>query len=115
MAAVRIGKIKLKAGGAEVRILERPTRPDGESWAGAIVQAAQTVASFEEPGTELIGFFVIGFYSDGGRSSGFRWDPVKAPFDRRLLPGFAAEIIREDLITEDCARTIVNRSNGYED
>lgn len=115
MNGCRIGKIKLKAGGAEVRILERPERPDGESWAGAIVQNAQNIAGFSESGCELAGYFIIGLFSDGGHASGFRWDSTKVPFDRRLLPGFVAEIVREKLITEACARTLVNQANGYED
>lgn len=100
MSAARIGKVRLKKGGAELRILDRKSNdPGGENWRGKIMAHARSVASYEENGSELVGFLVIGFFSDGAHSLGWRWDANRSPIPRRLLPAYVADLIREDLIT----------------
>lgn len=43
-----------------------------------------------------------------------RWGG-ESQFNRCLLPGYIAEVIRRDLITEPEACRAVNRANGFEE
>lgn len=83
----------------ELHVLNREEREDGENWRGKIVQHARDIASYDKVGSELVGFLVIGFFSDGSHSIGFRVDKDKLPFPRRLLPAYVSELIREDVVT----------------
>lgn len=100
MAAARIGKIRLKAGGAEVRILhqEQPN-PGGENWRGKLIEHARKIASYSGPKSDLVGYVIVGLYSDGGHASSVRWDRNRTPIPRRLMPSYVAEIVREEMVT----------------
>ena len=100
MSAARIGKIRLKKGGAEVRVLNRKTPHHGENWCGKIVDNARGIASYDREGSRLIGYFIVGLFSDGSHSSAWRYDPDLSPIPRRLLPAYVSEVIREDIITD---------------
>jgi hypothetical protein len=80
-----------------------PTPGSGPSW----------------PSCSLVGFCVIGLFSDGAASVGLRWDKKRSPIPTALMPQYIAEVIRRDLITapeaEEQACHVVNRSNGWED
>ena len=65
-----------------------------ENWRGKMVEHAKSIASVD--GT-LDGFIVLGLWSDGKRSLGYRL-PSRIP--RELLPAYFAEIIRTDAITQ---------------
>jgi hypothetical protein len=99
----RIGKVTLK-GGAQLQIFPTKLNPHGESYPGRLIAHAKMVAGYEKPGSDLIGFMVIGFFSDGSHSSGVRWDVERSPVPRRMMPGYAAEIVREELLTIDLAQ-----------
>jgi hypothetical protein len=121
MGVARIGRIRHKDGGADVRII-RQTTPDKageENWCGQIVKSARTIAEQGSPTSELVGFFVIGLFSDGAYSMGLRWDHDRSPIPRSLMPAYVEELIRQDLISRpDAERTacnVVNRANGYGD
>lgn len=62
---------------------------------------------------------VLGFFSDGSVSSGFRWNNKRSPIPRSLMPAYVAEVVRRDLVTspeaEEVAAKVVNRANGYMD
>ena len=75
-----------------------------ENLRGKIIEEARDIAEQEEDGSKLDGFVVIGFFSDGARSCGFRV-PKRIP--RELLPSYVAEILRRDAITEDEARSVL--------
>lgn len=97
---VRIGKIRMKAGGAEVRVLDRSAdAANGENWRGMLVRHARDIASYEREDSRLVGFVVIGLFSDGGHSLGFRYDPESSLIPRRLLPAYIEELIRADMVT----------------
>lgn len=114
MGLARIGKIRLKAGGAEVRILRRDTPDDDgrENWRGKIVDNARGIASYSQPDSELVGYFVMGLFSDGSSSVAFRYDPKRSPIPRALLPAYIAEVLRRDMITYGEAVEVVNRTLG---
>lgn len=119
MSAARIGKIKLKSGGAEVRVLHRDApNLNGDNWRGDIVRHAREIAGLGSPGSDLVGFVVIGLFSDGCSSLGYAWDKDRVPVPRTLLPAYVAEVIRRDLITsneaESVACRVVNRANGFD-
>lgn len=96
--AARIRSIRPK--NTETNIVMFPTvTPNhiagtSENWRGKMVEHAKSIASVE--GT-LDGFIVLGLWSDGGRSLGFRL-PSRIP--RELLPSYFAEIIRTDAVTQ---------------
>lgn len=117
MSAARIGKIRMKAGGAEVRLIRQETQDaDGsENWRGRILSSARAMADFSEPDRELVGYFVMGMFSDGSVSTGWRYDPARSPLPRALMPAYVAEVVRQDMITEPEACDAVNRANGFPD
>jgi hypothetical protein len=97
--AARIGRIRMKNGGADVRVLHRSEpNPDNESWRGKIIENAKAVASYDEDGSELVGFLVIGIFSDGQTSVGFRYDKKRCPVPLSLMPAWVAELVRRDMV-----------------
>ena len=101
MAQARIGKIKLKTGGAEVRVLDRQLRNDGENWRGLTIRHARMIAE-HQPDEEMVGFVVVAMFSDGGYSSSSRMD-ADATIGRTLLPSYVAEVVRRDVLMEPIA------------
>jgi hypothetical protein len=117
MPHARIGKVRMKSGGAEVRILAQDA--PRENYCGEIVRCAKIVADYSEPNSELVGYVVIGMFSDGMSSVGLRWDNKRSPVPRALAPSYFAELIRRDLVTDPEAEVVacrvVNRANGFDD
>lgn len=118
MGLARIGRVRMKGGGADVRVLRSRLAPDGQNWCGKIVEHARSVAAMDDAASQLVGFCVVGLFSDGASSVGFRYDPKSSPIPRALIPAFIAEVLRRDMVTapeaEEVACTVVNRSNGFE-
>lgn len=113
MSAARIGRIRMKNGGAEVRLIRQETpNPDGENWRGDIVRCARNIAGHSKPGSELVGFVVLGLFADGATSIGWRYDYERAMVPRAVLPAWIAEVIRRDLITHPEAVETFNRFEG---
>ncbi len=100
MAQARIGKIRLKAGGAEVRVLNRDLRPDGETYRGLIVQQARMIAE-NEP--DMVGFVVVGIFADGSYDCGLRLDG-DAVIGRTMLPSYVADILSKEALIEPAVR-----------
>lgn len=105
--AARIGRIRMKNGGADVRVLQSKPGPDGsDDWRGAVVRNARAVAEFATDDAPLVGYLLIGFYDDGTNSVGFRYDSEnKNAIPTNLIPAWTAEIIRRHLITAEQAKT----------
>lgn len=96
----RIGKVRLKSGGAELRIFDRVAKDlGGENWCGKIVENARTIAGYDAEDSRLVGYFILGLFSDGSHSTAYRYDPKRSPIPRRLPPGYVTEALREDMIT----------------
>lgn len=102
MAAARIRTIRLKSGGAELRILrqELPDNDGKENWCGRAMAAARKCTEFSTPESELCGFVVVGFYTDGATSLGYRMDPARSGVPGALVPSYVAELIRRDVVTK---------------
>jgi hypothetical protein len=105
----RIGRVRMKNGGADVRLLEsKPGLDGGDDWRGAIVRNARTVAEQGTTESPLAGYVLVGVFQDGSASVGYRYDPDTCPIPRSLFPSWLAEIIRRDLITDNSARDVFN-------
>lgn len=109
MNGCRIGKIKLKAGGAEVRILERPLQHAPDSCAGTMLRHARALAE-EDEGGEMVAMMVVAIWRHGGHSFGYRYDE-DCPVSRKLLPSYVAEMVRADLVTDAIAVNVFNRED----
>lgn len=105
----RIGRIRMKNGGADVRVLNRePVNPDGEDWRGKIITNARAIAEQASEDAPLVGYVVLGLYADGGSSIGYRYDFERCPVPRMFIPAWVAEIIRRDIIVGPEAKNVFN-------
>jgi len=106
----RIGRIRMKNGGAEVRVLTSKPGPDGaDDWRGAIVRNARAVAEMGTNDNPLAGYVLVGIFEDGGTSVGWRYNfEARNAIPRMLLPSWLAEIVRRDLISGNEARGVFN-------
>jgi len=105
----RIGRIRMKSGGADVRVINRePINLDDENWCGKIIANARGVAEQSTDEAPLVGYVVVGLYADGCSSIGYRYDPDRCPVPRSLIPLWIGEILRRDMITNVEAREVFN-------
>lgn len=112
----RIGRVRMKGGGADVVVIDREaTNPDDENWCGKVVQNARSVAEQSTPESPLIGYILIGFYSDGATSVGFRYDPERCAIPRALMPAWISEIVRREMITAPEAEAKFNVMFEWQD
>lgn len=86
------------------KVVELAHKSDEEGWAGTIIKHARMIASQEQEGSDLVGFLIVGVYSDGRHSAGFRWDPERSPIPRRLMPAWMEEVVREEMVTDSAAQ-----------
>jgi hypothetical protein len=107
----RIGRVRMKSGGADVRVLHTPQPNDGgtENWRGKLIEHAKEVAGYEGV---LDGYVVIGLWEDGCRSLAYRFSP-RIPRD--LMPSYVAEMLRRDAITEHEAKETFNSMFEWRD
>lgn len=97
----RIGRIRMKNGGADVHVLDRRAiNPGGEDWRGTIVANARKVAEQSTEAAPLVGYIMVGMYGDGCASVGWRYDWDRCPVPRMVVPTWLAEVLRRDLISE---------------
>lgn len=105
--AARIGRIRMKNGGADVRVLQSALGIDGaDDWRGAIVRNARGVAEMGTKDAPLVGYILLGMFSDGGVSFGYRYDPEAMPIPRALLPAWVAEVTRREMVTATEVREV---------
>lgn len=94
MGHARIGRIRMKNGGADVRILRQVVNADGENLRGKMVSNARAIAA--DP-ADMAGYFVIGLFANGEYSIGFRLR--KDHFiGATLLPSYVAEVLRREVL-----------------
>lgn len=119
MGAVRIGKIRMKSGGAEIRVIDRDSpNHEGSNWRGEVVKAARRAGELGNENSDLVGYVVVGIYSDGSSYVGRAWDSERCTIPRALMPSWLAEVVRREMVTgpeaEAIACEVVNRANGFE-
>lgn len=108
MSHAKIGRIRLKARGADLHLIRQQTPNQGdENWAGELAGFSRRMLDHTETNGPLTGFVAVAFYADGSTCANYRWGD-KAPFNRALLPLYVAEIIRRDVITESEAIHVFN-------
>jgi hypothetical protein len=112
----RIGRVRMKNGGADVRVLDREAvNSKGEDWRGSVVSNARKIAEQATADAPLVGYLVLGIYGDGCSSIGYRYDYAKSPVPRMLIPAWIAEIVRRDIITEPAAADKFNEMFEWTD
>lgn len=108
MGHARIGRIRLKDGGAEVRLIASQSEKEWRDNAAAGLAAfARRVVEFVPENGQITGFIGLGWYEDGSTIAHFHWGD-NAPCNRAFLPEFVAECVRRDVITESEARMVFN-------
>jgi len=87
MAVARIGRVRLKAGGAEVRLLRRetPNRNGDENWAGDLMAGARRAIEFVPENGPISGYVLVAFYADGSTLTSQRWGD-ESPLNRSVHP-----------------------------
>jgi hypothetical protein len=108
----RIGRVKMKEGGADLRIIDGPEHQEGKE--ARILSAARHVADESEPGSTLEGFVIVAFYSDKCRNVIYELDGDHG-LPRELIPAYVTELIRRKIITQAEACDVVNRANGWDE
>lgn len=104
----RIGRIRMKNGGAEVRLLKGGVS-DVPDRRGELMRHARRLAEMSEQSDPLVGHIVIGFYASGKSSVGCFYDGDTCPVPRALLPAWTEELVRRDLVTDPEARDIFDQ------
>lgn len=106
--AARIGRVRMKSGGADVRVLRTPVQPyeEEETYRGAMMRNARAVIETDKV---LAGYLVLGIFDDSSVSLGWRYNyESERAIPRMLLPSWLAEVLRRDLISNDEARDVFN-------
>lgn len=107
---MRLRSVRMKDGGAKVRVLHTPM-PNvcgdvAENYRGKMISAAKFMGDQNGNGSELDGYIVMGLFSDGTSSMGYRF-PERIP--RALVPAYVGEILRRDVITEREAEQVFDK------
>jgi hypothetical protein len=84
----------------KVHVLNRQTPNGNENWRGKLIEHARQIAGYADQKSDLVGYVIIGLFSDGAHSAGARWDAERSPIPRRLLPAYIEEIVREEMIND---------------
>lgn len=65
---------------------------------------------------DIVAYAIVALCADGTPfvGTGCNW-PDEYPCNRHMFVGMATELIRDDMIVDEAARSVVNRANGYED
>ena len=109
MSMARVGRIRMKAGGADVRILPTVERSE---MAQALIAQAANAAKDPRP---IVAYALVAMYDDAAFSSHARTHFGDMPFNRYAFIGMVTEAVRDDLITYETARGVVNKANGWEE
>ena len=105
MSGCRIGRVRMKNGGADVRVLHTPVREDdGENWNGKMIANARHLADFGP----VASYVVVAVYEDGTYALGWRGDPELTRIPRMAWPSFVAEIMRREIITAEEVRHVID-------
>lgn len=89
--AARIGRIRLKSGGAEIRLFDRPDLGLGRR----LVAGAQFIS--DSYGAELSGYLVIGWGPDGQYRLGWSLDK-RSWVGPSAFPSYVGDIVRREVI-----------------
>ena len=102
-AHCRIGRVRMKDGGADVRVL--PGSPTGER-AQLLMRHARILATQTDA---IAGFVVIAWDRDGAYQVGFDASGSDNPIPRTLLPTWVAEVLRREAVTTQQIHDVLER------
>lgn len=103
-AHCRIGRIRMKTGGADVRVID--ATPPKTQFGAALMMNARTVATRWD---NLAGYVMIGWDSGGGYTVGWRYDPEAGGIPPTLLPSWVAEVVRREIVSAQAVRDVIDR------
>lgn len=94
---MRLRTIRYRDGRAPLTVLHTPMN-DGpperrENWRGKLLDHAKAIGAMSSPDSQLTGYVIVGLFSDGSSSAGFRLPEWLGP---TLAPSYIAEILRRD-------------------
>lgn len=112
--AARISRVRMKSGGADVRVIEGLTPLHEDDWRGDILRNARQIVEWSND-VPLVGYVVVGLFANGKTSTGWRYDGQKCPVPMSILPAWVAEVIRRDIVTQSEAVDVFNRSMGFDE
>lgn len=102
-AHCRIGRVKLKAGGAEVRIFANP-EPRSEKASSLVRNARGIAGNFDE---DVSGYVLFAWDSQGRYSFAYRFTEG-GPIPFTLLPAYVADVVRREIVTAEQVRNVVD-------
>jgi hypothetical protein len=112
----RIAHIRMKNGGAAVRVIDRkPLNYEDEDWRGHLLANARKIAEQTEEDNPIVGYVILGLQESGAFQMGWRYDWDRATVPRMLFPAWIAELIRRDMIMEDVATDKFNEMFEWQD
>lgn len=111
----RISRVRMKAGGADVRVLRQEPANGDEDWRGTILANAKRIADASEESAPLVGYLIVGLFGDGSTSTGFRCDHARCSIPRALWPAWMEEVVRREVVTEPRARAVFDDMFEWQD
>lgn len=103
MSGMRLRSVRMKSGGAKVRVLHNAKPDPTDNLQGEVLRHARLASSYGNQQAPLDGFVVIALYSDGCTSVGFKL-PGRLP--PTLATAFLCEVIRRDLTVQNEANRV---------
>lgn len=105
MSTARIGRVRLKNGGAEVRVFYPKLAPNGTAMKGEIVRHARLIGDTEG---DMVGFVMVGFFLDGTHRFGCNVDSERCPIPMTLMPAYVGDIVRRYGVTAAAVREVID-------
>lgn len=106
MAHAKIGRIRMKAGGAELRLIRQETpNTGGENWNGELIAFGRRMAESAPKDGGIVGYVAVAFFGNGTTCTNYKWGD-ESPCSRTLLPTLVSEMVRRDVVMETEARAV---------
>lgn len=106
MAHAKIGRVRMKAGGAELRLIHQETpNSGGENWGGELAAFGRRMAADAPADGGIVGYVAVAFFGNGMTCTNYKWGD-ESPCSRTLLPTLIGELVRRDVVMETEARHV---------
>lgn len=103
MSGCRISRVRMKSGGADVRVLHSIAAENGENWHSKLVQNARSIADTHN---RIAGYAIIEMFADGTYRFANRL-ASDAPVPSMLWPSWLEEVARRELVTANEVRYVL--------
>ena len=101
----RIGRVRMKNGGAEVRVFERPQM---NRLGPEILRHADMLAR-DVGYNDLVGYWIVGWTAEGKTSTCWRCLVGEPQPAACRMPSLIEEVARRDFVTEPSVRHVIDR------